>query len=98
MALIQIRGLLENAIDDLPDGFRTVFVARIIEGMTIEETAELLGLRPETVKTRLHRARLLLRKRLDAQLGTALTGAFPFDGRRCERVTEAVIRRLAFIT
>jgi len=98
MALTQIRNLLENAIDDLPDGFRTVFVARIIEGMSMEETAELLGLRPETVKTRLHRARLLLRKHLDAQLGTIFTGAFPFAGRRCERVTEAVIRRLAFTT
>jgi len=94
MAVSQIRGLLETAIDTLPDGFRTVFVARLIEGMSIEETAELLGLRPETVKTRLHRARLLLRKDLDAQLGSALSGTFPFGGRRCNRLTEAVVSRL----
>jgi len=94
MAVSQIRGLLETAIDTLPDGFRTVFVARLVEGMSIEETAELLGLRPETVKTRLHRARLLLRKDLDAQLGGALSGTFPFGGRRCNRLTEAVVSRL----
>ena len=94
MARDQIRNLLERAIDDLPDAFRTVFVARVVEGMNIDDTASLLGLRPETVKTRLHRARLLLRKALDRQLGPALTDTFPFAGRRCERLTEAVVLRL----
>ncbi len=93
-ALSQIRRLLESAIDGLPDGFRTVFVARIVEGMSIEATAELLGLRPQTVKTRLHRARLLLRKELDDQLGSALVDTFPFAGARCDRMTEAIIHRL----
>ncbi len=61
MARQQIQVLLERSIDDLPDGFRTVFVARMVEGMSIEDTAALLHLRPETVKTRLHRARVRLR-------------------------------------
>ena len=57
MAQRQLCQLLERAIDELPEEFRTVLMARVIEDMSIEETAELLGLREETVKTRLHRAR-----------------------------------------
>jgi RNA polymerase sigma-70 factor (ECF subfamily) len=90
----QIQQMLEHAIDDLPDDFRTVLVARIIEDMSVEETASLLGLRPETVKTRLHRARKLLRDALERQVGPALTDAFPFDGARCARMTEQVLARL----
>src|SRR5262249_51989300 len=74
--------------------FRPVFVARLVEGMTVEETADLFGLQAETVKTRLHRARLLLREELDRQLGPALTSSFLFDGRRCDRMTEAVVGRI----
>jgi RNA polymerase sigma-70 factor, ECF subfamily len=94
MAQGEIRAVLEQAIDELPDAFRAVFVARIVEGMSVEETADLFGLQPETVKTRLHRARLLLRAELDKQLGPALTSSFPFDGRRCERMTETVVHRI----
>ncbi|MBZ9674109.1 RNA polymerase sigma factor, partial [Mesorhizobium sp. ES1-3] len=54
----------------------------------------LLGVRPETIKTRLHRARVLLRKALDDQIGPVLLDAFPFAGRRCERLTVAVMVRL----
>lgn len=63
MAQRQILALVERATDSLPDVYRTVFVARVIEGLSIEETADLLGIRPETVKTRLHRARTLVRRR-----------------------------------
>lgn len=94
MAQGEIRVVLERAIDELPDAFRAVFVARIVEGMSVEETADLFGLRTETVKTRLHRARALLRDALDKQLGPALTSTFPFDGARCARMTENVLRRL----
>lgn len=94
MAQRQILDFVERATDSLPATFRTVFVARAIEGLSVEETAELLGIKPETVKTRLHRARKLLRERLDAQIGPVLLDAFPFAGRRCERVTETVIKRL----
>lgn len=94
MAQGEIRAVLERAIDELPDSFRAVFVARIVEGMSVEETADLFGLRPETVKTRLHRARLLLRDALEERLGPALTQTFPFGGARCDRLTQALVRRL----
>jgi RNA polymerase sigma-70 factor, ECF subfamily len=94
MAQREILQLVERAADNLPEIFRIVFVARVIEGMSVEETAELLGLQPETVKTRLHRARRLVREQLDEQIGPVLMDAFPFAGKRCERLTEAVMRRL----
>ncbi|MFE0016507.1 RNA polymerase sigma factor [Mesorhizobium sp. NPDC059054] len=96
MAQREILRFVEQATDGLPEAFRTVFVARVIEGLSVEETADLLGIRPETVKTRLHRARKLLRAQLDAQIGPVLLEAFPFAGRRCERMTEVVMKRLGF--
>ncbi|AGB47041.1 RNA polymerase sigma factor, sigma-70 family [Mesorhizobium australicum WSM2073] len=96
MAQRQILALVERATDSLPDIYRMVFVARVIEGLSMEETADLLGVRPETVKTRLHRARALLRKALDDEIGPVLLDAFPFAGRRCERLTQAVMGRLGF--
>ncbi len=96
MAQREILRLVEQAIDDLPEAYRTVFIQRALEGMSVEETADLLDLKPETVKTRLHRARLLLRERIDEQIGVVLLDAFPFAGRRCERMTRAVMRRLGF--
>jgi RNA polymerase sigma-70 factor (ECF subfamily) len=94
MAQGEIRVVLEQAIDELPDSFRAVFVARLVEGMTVEETADLFGLKAETVKTRLHRARLLLRESLDKQLGPSLTQTFPFGDSRCAAMTDAVVRRV----
>jgi len=93
MAQSEIRQVLERSIDELPDGFRSVFVARVVEGMDVEETAALFGLKPETVKTRLHRARTMLREALDRQLGPALVDTFPFAGVRCERMTEIIVER-----
>lgn len=96
MAQRQLLQLVEQATDQLPKAFRLVFVARVIEGMSVEETAELLGIKPETVKTRLHRARHLIRDQLTRQIGPVLMDAFPFAGRRCERMTASVMRRLGF--
>ncbi len=90
----QIRELLEQAIDALPGHFRVVFVMRDVEEMTIAETAALLGLREETVKTRLHRARRMLRQSLEGRLASTLRDAFPFAGARCARITEAVLARM----
>ncbi|GLS28439.1 RNA polymerase sigma factor [Mesorhizobium albiziae] len=94
----QILRLVERATDTLPPAYRDVFIARAIEGLSNEETAELLGLRPETVRTRLHRARRLVRKKLDEQIGPVLLNAFPFEGRRCERLTATVMDRLQLPT
>ena len=93
-ARAQLRGLLERAVDDLPPSFRLVFVMRDIEEMSIEETAAQLKLRPETVRTRLFRARRLLRKALHAKIAAGFSDVFPFDGARCTRITDTVIARL----
>jgi RNA polymerase sigma-70 factor, ECF subfamily len=95
MAQREILQLVEQATDNLPEIFRIVFITRVIEGMSVEETADLLSLRPETVKTRLHRARRLVREQLDKKIGPVLMEAFPFAGRRCERMTNAVMQRLS---
>jgi len=97
MAQREIQEVVEHAIDDLPEAFRIVFITRIIEGMNIDETAEILGLKPETVKTRLHRARTMLRDNIEKKIGPVVMEAFPFAGKRCERLTEAVLQRLGFI-
>jgi RNA polymerase sigma-70 factor (ECF subfamily) len=91
----EIRRLLEHAMDALPEPFRVVFVMRDVEEMSIEEAASQLGIRPETVKTRLHRARRLLRQSLDGQLASTLKDTFPFAGARCARITEAVLSQLS---
>jgi len=93
----EVRRLMEQAIDELPDAFRVVFVMRIVEGMSIEETASFLDLREETVKTRVHRARHLLRQALDAQLAPALKDSFPFDGARCAHIADLVFKRLGLV-
>lgn len=94
MAQREIQTVVERAIDELPDAFRSVFIARVVEGMSTEETAEVLDLKPETVKTRLFRARALLRDNVEKRIGPVMMEAFPFAGKRCERLTEAVLRRL----
>jgi RNA polymerase sigma-70 factor, ECF subfamily len=98
MAQREIQHVVEHAIDELPEPFRLVFITRVIEGMNVEETAEILGLKPETVKTRLHRARNLLRDNVERKIGPVVMEAFPFAGRRCERLTEAVLTRLGYGT
>jgi RNA polymerase sigma-70 factor (ECF subfamily) len=91
----QMRILIERAIDALPEPFRVVFVMREIEDCSIEETVSARDIRAETVKTRLHRARRLLRSALHENLATALNDAFPFLGPRCDRMTETVLARLS---
>lgn len=90
----QMRAVIERAIAALPEPFRVVFVMREVEECSAEETASALAIRPETVKTRLHRARRLLRSALHDNLANALNDAFPFLGPRCDRMTEAVLARL----
>jgi len=94
MAQQQLCQLVERAIDELPCEFRTVLMARVIEGMSVEETAAAFDLQPETVKTRLHRARRLLKQALAEHIGPHFGDLFPFAGQRCDRITNAVIERL----
>jgi RNA polymerase sigma-70 factor (ECF subfamily) len=94
MAQRQLLHLVEEATEALPEAFRLVFVTRVMEGLSLEETAVLLELPPATVKTRLHRARKLIRTSLEARIGPVFLDAFSFAGTRCDRLTEAVITRL----
>ena len=94
MAQREIQAVVEHAVDELPEAFRLVFITRVIEGMNVEETAEILGLKPETVKSRLHRARTMLRDIVERKIGPVVMDAFPFAGKRCERLTDAVLKRL----
>ncbi len=93
MAQREIQAVVEHAIDA---AFRLVFITRVIEGMNVEETAEILSLKPETVKSRLHRARTMLRDIVEKKIGPVVMEAFPFAGKRCERLTDVVLKRLGF--
>lgn len=86
--------VLEEAIDELPADFRSVFMLRAVEGLSVAETAESLSLHPTTVKTRFHRARKLLQKSLADQVVDQLPAAFQFDGARCDRLVAGVLERL----
>jgi RNA polymerase sigma-70 factor, ECF subfamily len=90
----EICRLLEAAIDTLPEPFRIVLIARAVEGLSVDETASLLGIKSETVKTRLHRARALLRSALKSNADPSLTETFPFGGERCARITANVLNQL----
>lgn len=90
----ETRQLLERRIDELPLAFRTVFVMREVEEMTVEETAHCLEIPEATVRTRLFRARALLREALARDLDIATTGVFGFAGDRCDRIVARVLTRL----
>lgn len=90
----ELRRMLEDAIDALPEDFRAVFVLRAVEGMSVAETAEALAIPPETVKTRLHRARHRLQEALGARFDALMPAAFEFGGARCDRIVAAVLARI----
>ena len=90
----QWRELLEQKIDALPLIFRTVFILREIDDMTVEETAGCLSIPAATVRSRLHRARAQLRESLAVDMDTVAGGIFPFAGARCDRIVAGVLKRL----
>jgi len=89
----EIRRALERRIDELPMAFRTVFVMREVEDMTVEETAECLSIPSATVRTRLFRARALLREALARDMDMATVDVFSFAGERCDRIVAGVLAR-----
>jgi len=90
----QVRKLLEQAVGALPQSFRSVFVLREVEGLTSEETAEILDIPVATVKTRLHRSRRRLQEMLAPELKTMLSGTFPFAGNDCAAMADRVLAKL----
>ena len=90
----ELNVVLEAAVDALPEAYRSVFMLRDVEEMSTAETAECLDISEEAVKTRLHRARALLREELYARIGIATAESFQFAGSRCDRVVSAVFKRI----
>ena len=87
----ELKVVLESLIEQLPEQFRVVFVMREVEGLSTAETAACLELNEETVKTRLHRAKRLLKDRLDRDLGPAASSVYAFHLSRCDRVVDGVM-------
>lgn len=90
----EMRRLLEEAVETLPDVYRTIFMLRDVEEMSTAETAEVLAIGEENVKVRLHRARALLRKNLYTRAGMEKKEAFTFHAIRCDRVVANVFARI----
>jgi RNA polymerase sigma-70 factor (ECF subfamily) len=90
----ELVGMLEDAIDTLPGAFRAVFVLRVVEGMSLAETAEALDVPEETIKTRLFRARAALKDALVDRADAVATRAFEFHLSRCDRVVAGVLRKI----
>jgi len=86
--------MLRTAVDDLPQGYRSVFVLREVEQLSTSETAHCLDLSEEAVKTRLHRSRALLRRELEERAGSAIAEAYSFLGGRSDRTVAAVLARI----
>ena len=98
LARAQMRDLLERKLDELPENFRTVFVLRSVEEMSVDETAGCLGIPEETVRSRHFRAKSMLRESLAQELNLAERDVFQFGGAHCDRVVAKVLARLASCT
>lgn len=92
-ARAEVRRLIEERIDLLPDAYRTVFMLRAVEELSAADVAQALDIPEATVRTRFFRARRLLREGLTTDVATDLGEAFAFDGARCDRIVENVLRR-----
>ena len=90
----QMRRLLESQIDALPDAYRAVFMLRAVEELSVEETGAVLDLPAATVRTRLFRARAMLREALAQKIDLACEDAFSFAGERCDRIVANVLSRI----
>jgi RNA polymerase sigma-70 factor, ECF subfamily len=90
----ELHRVLEEAVDTLPETYRIVFMLRDVEGLSTTETGEGLGLGEEAVKTRLHRARAMIRRAVTARIGEVAAGTFQFQAPRCDRVVAAVLAKI----
>jgi RNA polymerase sigma-70 factor, ECF subfamily len=90
----EIRALIEQKVDELPLPYRMVFVLRDVQDMSVEETAKALSIPSATVRTRLFRARALLRDALARDIDLATVNLFSFAGARCDRIVSAVLAHI----
>lgn len=90
----ELKEVIEGLLETLPEPYRLVFVLREVEGLSTADTAECLAINEDTVKTRLHRAKGLLRARLDKRLGPATNSVYAFHLSRCDRVVAGVLARI----
>lgn len=90
----ELRAVLERKLDELPEAFRTVFVLRCVEELSVEETARVLAIPEATVRTRHFRARSMLRESLAQDIDLAERDVFSFDGVRCDRIVSGVLQRV----
>lgn len=93
----ELREVLEGAIEQLPPAYRSVFMLRAVEGLSTTESADILGVREEVIKTRLHRARGMLRTELFERVGASNAAAFSFEAPRCDRIVERVFAALQML-
>lgn len=91
----QLKAAIEQAVDALPDGYREVFMLRAVDGCSVADTAEVLGIEEATVKTRLFRARARLQESLSTWIDRDVPESFAFPATRCDRVVAAVMRQVA---
>ena len=89
----ELRAVLERKLDELPEAFRTVFVLRCVEELSVEETARVLAIPEATVRTRHFRARSMLRESLAQDIDVAERDVFSFDGERCDRIVAGVLKK-----
>ena len=90
----ELAALIESAIERLPEEFRYVFVLRAIQQLSTKETAESLDISDATVKTRFHRARLMMQRHLNGHIQQAGMHVFEFAGKRCDQLVRSVLERL----
>ena len=90
----QIREIVEARIDLLPESFRTAFVLSVVQELSGKEVAQVLDLPEATVRSRVFRARGLLREGLAADMDIGIGEAFSFDGARCDRIIETVLAKI----
>ena len=91
----ELQRILERAVDGLPETYRLAYILRDVDGLSTAGTADALGIREEAVKTRLHRARALIRRSVAAEIGVTAPDIFQFPAARCDRVVSAVLARVA---
>jgi RNA polymerase sigma-70 factor (ECF subfamily) len=90
----ELRRMLERAVDRLPETYRLAYILRDVEGLSTAEAGDALGIREEVVKTRLHRARTMIRRSVVEKLGAVAADAFHFHASRCDRVVQVVLARI----